>query len=542
MTTLRLLLPLLLICISSCRRSPEPLFRDVAEESGLVFQHVPGLSGKFYLPEIMGSGVALLDYDLDGDIDVYLVQGPAESGNRLFRNDLVPSGKLRFTDVTTIAGVGHKGYGMGAAVGDYDNDGDADLFVTNFGPNVLYRNNGDGTFADVSRQAGIDEPRWSTSAAFVDYDRDGKLDLFAGSYLNYSIAANKSCVAPTGEQDYCNPSVYQGLPSRLFRNNGDGTFLDVTTPSGIGSAIGKALGVVCFDYDRDGWIDIYVANDGVGNHLWHNSGGVFKEVALPAGVAYSADGKAQAGMGVDAGDFDNNGTDDIFVTNLAHETNNLYRNDGKGNFADAILQSGMGPASEMYTGFGVRFFDFDHDGRLDLFVANGAVTRVEAQRGSAYPFRQPNQLFRNSGARFEEAIRFVPEEVSRGAAFGDVDNDGDIDVVVSNNNGPARLFLNVAGSRAPSLQIRLEGSRSNRQGLGARVALVKQDTPVLWRRVQTDGSYLSASDSRVHFGLSGCSDCSDILVYWPDGSSERWPKPPTSKFVTLRQGTGSATH
>jgi hypothetical protein len=533
----RALLPFILVGITGCHPAAGPLFRDVAQESGLVFQHVPGLSGKFYLPEIMGSGVALLDYDLDGDLDVYLVQGPAQSGNRLFRNDVSATGKLRFTDVTAAAGVGHKGYGMGTAVGDYDNDGDPDLFVTNFGPSVLYRNNGDGTFANVSRDAGIDEARWSTSAAFVDFDRDGSLDLFVGTYLNYSIAANKSCVAPTGELDYCNPSVYQGLPSRLYRNTGGGKFIDVTSPSGIGSGSGKALGVVCFDYDRDGWIDIYVANDGVANHLWHNRAGAFEEVALPAGVAYSADGKAQAGMGVDAADFDNNGTDDIVVTNLTHETNNLYRNDGYGNFVDTILQSGIGPAG-LFTGFGTRFFDFDNDGRLDLFLANGAVTRVEAQRGSAHPFRQPNQLFRNTGAKFHEEIRFSPEEVSRGAAFGDLDNDGDLDVLVSNNNGPARLLLNQGGSRVSSLQVRLEGTRSNRQGLGARVALSRQGAPVLWRRVQTDGSYLSASDSRVHFGK--CEGCSEVLVHWPDGSQERWPAPLGSRFVTLRQGTGNS--
>lgn len=428
---------------------------------------------------------------------------------------------------------------MGAAVGDYDNDGDPDIYVTSFGPNVLYRNNGDGSFTDVTKQAAVEDERWSSSAAFVDYDRDGYLDLFVGSYLNYTIAANKACVAPTGEPDYCNPAVYSGLPSRLFRNKGDGAFEDVTVSSGIGSGISKALGVVCFDYDLDGSIDIYVANDGVANQLWRNRGGKFEDVALVSGVAYSADGKAQAGMGVDAADFDNSGTDDLFVTNLRQEANNLYRNDGRGNFTDIIGTSGMSPANQPYTGFGTRFFDFDHDGRLDLFVANGAVTRVEAQRGSAYPFRQPNQLFRNNGKTFEEKIRFSPEDVGRGAAFGDIDNDGDIDIVVSNNNGLVRLLLNETGSAAASLQITLQGTWDNRQGAGARVALMREGKPVLWRRAHTDGSYLSASDSRVHFGLGGCSDCSDILVQWPGGSQESWRRPTESRFIVLTQGAGS---
>jgi hypothetical protein len=533
-------LPALAACsLVACRSSPPLAFRDAAQETGLVFQHVPGISGQFYLPEIMGSGVALLDYDADGDLDVYLVQAAAKSGSRLFRNEFIPAGKLRFVDVTDRARVGHTGYGMGVATGDYDNDGDTDLYVTSFGPNVLYRNNGDGTFTDVTRGAMVDDPRWSTSAAFVDYDRDGWLDLFVANYLNYTLAANKRCVAPTGEPDYCNPSVYSGVPSRLFRNKRDGTFQDVTVSSQVGSLAGKSLGVVCFDYDRDGWTDIYVANDGIANYLWHNRGGVFEETALSTGVAYSADGKAQAGMGVDAADFNGDGIDDLFVTNLTLETNNLYRNDGRGNFTDVILSSGMGPASQMYTGFGTRFLDFNHDGRLDLFVANGAVTRIEAQRGSEFPFRQPNQLFRNTGERFEETLRFPPEDVGRGTALGDIDNDGDLDILVSNNNGPARPLINQAGSGAASVQIRLEGTRSNRQGIGARVALLRNSKPAAWGRAHTDGSYLSASDGTVHFGLANCRDCSMVLVQWPNGAQEVWPLRQGARILAFREGTGA---
>ena len=539
---------LLILSNAACNRpSPPPsaaLFTDASQESGLHFVHVNGGTGKFFLPEIMGPGVAVFDYDMDGDLDVYLLQGRPltgagiASGNRLFRNELVPTGKLRFVDVTAQAGVGHTGYGMGAAVGDYDNDGYPDLYITNFGSNVLYRNNGDGTFTDVTKHAGVDDPRWSASAAFVDYDHDGRLDLFVSSYLNYNIALNKPCYAPTGELDYCNPSIYDGLPSRLFRNEGNGKFSDVTGSSGIGSAIGKALGVVCFDYDRDGWIDIYVANDGVPNYLWHNRNGRFEEVALFSGVAYSADGKAQASMGVDAADAENSGIEHLFVTNLIHEGNNFYRNDGAGNFVDAILNSGMAPASRSVTGFGTRFFDYDHDSRLDLFVANGAVTIMDNQRGTPHPFRQPSQLFRNQGKNYVEVLQFAPE-VSRGAAFGDIDNDGDIDIVVTNNNGPARLWLNHAGSPSPSLQIRLVGVRSNRLGLGARVGIVRPGKPTLWRRAQTGGSYLSASDSRIHFGSVDSSAVSEIIVEWPGESREVWTAPvPGNKFVTLRQGSG----
>ena len=539
---------LLILSNAACNRpSPPPsaaLFTDASQESGLHFVHVNGGTGKFFLPEIMGPGVAVFDCDMDGDLDVYLLQGrpltgaDIASGNRLFRNELVPTGKLRFVDVTAQAGVGHTGYGMGAAVGDYDNDGYPDLYITNFGSNVLYRNNGDGTFTDVTKHAGVDDPRWSASAAFVDYDHDGRLDLFVSSYLNYNIALNKPCYAPTGELDYCNPSIYDGLPSRLFRNEGNGKFSDVTGSSGIGSAIGKALGVVCFDYDRDGWIDIYVANDGVANYLWHNRNGRFEEVALFSGVAYSADGKAQASMGVDAADAENSGIEHLFVTNLIHEGNNFYRNDGAGNFVDAILNSGMAPASRSVTGFGTRFFDYDHDSRLDLFVANGAVTIMDNQRGTPHPFRQPSQLFRNQGKNYVEVLQFAPE-VSRGAAFGDIDNDGDIDIVVTNNNGPARLWLNHAGSPSPSLQIRLVGVRSNRLGLGARVGIVRPGKPTLWRRAQTDGSYLSASDSRIHFGSVDPSTVSEIIVEWPGESREVWTAPdPGNKFVTLRQGSG----
>ncbi len=567
-------LPLLavLALLAACSRpsateqpASHPLFREAAAETGLDFQHFIGSTGHYYMPEIMGAGVALFDYDGDGDLDVFLVQGtmlepgksPAESrfppspdwkpGNRLFRNDLIPSGKLHFTDVTEAAGLARVGYGMGAAVGDYNNDGFPDLYVTNFGPNVLYRNNGNGTFTDVTREAGVDDPRWSSSAAFVDYDRDGLLDLYVANYLDFTVRGNKDCYDPTGQRDYCTPRAYRPVPDRLFRNLGNGKFQDVTERAGLGAAVAPGLGVVCADFNGDGWPDLYVANDTAANLLWINQGnGTFKEAGLLSGVAYAADGMARAGMGVTAGDFDGDGYEDLLVTNLTREGSTLFHNDGHGNFQDVAMQTGVHTPSFPFTGFATQFFDYDHDGWLDLFTANGAVTIVEALRGSPYPFHQKNQLFHNeAGARFrdvsaEAGPAFALSEVSRGAAFGDIDNDGDIDIVVTNNNGPVRLLLNQTienGSRRHWLELRLQAAKGNRDALGARVAVLREGEKPLWRRVHTDSSYLSASDVRVHFGLGERPAIQSVLVEWPDGSKERFDAQP-DRLLTLRQGAG----
>ena len=545
--------------------SPVPLFRDVAEEVGLKFHHFTGATGEFYMPEIMGAGVALFDYDNDRDLDVYLIQGatfdPAQDprhakfpppagwkpGNRLFRNLLSETGKLQFVDVTEQAGVGHVGYGMGVAVGDYDNDGFQDLYVTNFGRNVLYHNNGDGTFTDVTAKAGVDDPRWSTSAAWVDYDRDGHLDLFVANYLDFTVKGNKHCFAPTGERDYCTPKMYQPVPARLFHNRGDGTFEDVTEAAGIGAAIGPGLGVVCADFNGDGWPDIYVANDGSAAHLWINQrNGTFKEESLLAGAAYSVDGLPQAGMGVTAGDFDGDGDEDIFKTNLTNEGANLYVNDGRGNFYDASAEFGLLLPTFPYTGFGTEWFDYDNDGRVDLFIANGAVNRKESLRRSPYPFGQPNQLFHNEGQgkKFREmsAIAgpaFATSEVSRGAAFGDIDNDGAIDIVVTNNNGAVRLLLNQSRflNRNHWLLVRLEAVHGNRFGVGAKVE-VRQRGRKLLRRAHADASYLSANDIRVHFGLGEDAKIEEITVHWPSGECEAWNRIQADRIVTIRQGSG----
>jgi hypothetical protein len=435
---------------------------------------------------------------------------------------------------------------MGAAVGDYDNDGDLDLYGANFGPNVLYRNNGQGTFTDVTAEAGVNDPRWSTSAAFTDYDRDGDLDLFVANYIDFTLKGNKRCYTPTGEVDFCSPSSYRPAPARLFRNQGDGKFVDVTQTSGIGSAFGPGLGVTCADFNNDGWVDIYVANDGAANLLWVNKGdGTFEEAGLMAGAAYGADGVARAGMGVTAGDFDNDGAEDILVTNLTREGSTLYRNNGRGEFHDATQEFDLTRPSFLSTGFGVGWFDYDNDGWLDIFSANGSVTLMPSLRGAAYPFHQRNQIFHNEGLgkRFRETsaeagAALQLSEVSRGAAFGDIDNDGDIDVIVSNNNGPARLLLNEAGSRSHWLVVRLEGVKDNRFGVGARVAALRKGQKPLWRRAGADGSYLSASDSRVHFGLGRDPSLEAVVVQWPGGDKEVWTNVRADSVVTLRQKSG----
>jgi len=542
---------------------PRPaIFREAARAVGLNFQHFTGATGEFYFPENMGPGLALIDYDNDGDLDVYLLQGklldehkhlsdavfpPADPKlqNRLFRNNLVETGKLSFVDVTAKAGVGSVGYGMGAAVGDYDNDGNLDLYVTNFGPNLLYHNNGNGTFTDVTATAGVIDGRWSTSAAFLDYDLDGDLDLFVTTYVDFTVKGNRACHSPLGMRDYCNPSVYRPLPSRLFRNDGNGRFKDVTEAAGLGRSFGAGLGVVCTDFDGDGWTDIFVANDGNPNQLWLNKRtGAFEDIGLISGTAYSVDGKAQAGMGVTAGDFDGDGDSDLFITHLSTETHTLYQNDGRANFVDVTTAFGLS-SIRTFTGFGTYWFDYDNDGHLDLFMANGAVYVIETLRGEPYPYHEKNQLFHNDGTGHysETSLLGGPalqlSEVSRGAAFGDIDNDGDIDIVVANNNGPTRLLLNQAGSHNHWLKIRLVGVHTNREGIGAKVGLFRANHPALWRHAHRDGSYLSSSDVTIHFGLGQNPRIEALVVQWPNGRSESWKGIRPDRLITLQEGSGT---
>jgi len=547
-----------------------PLFREAPEaETGLRFVHDNGGRGQFYLPEIMGSGVALFDYDGDGDLDVYLIQGRpldaaggAGRGNRLFRNDLTIDANgtrtMHFVDVTDQAHVGLDAVGMGVAVGDYDNDGRLDLYVTNLGSNVLYHNNGDGTFSDVTKAAGVDDERWSTSAAFVDYDRDGSLDLFVANYVDFTVANNKQCFDPVGTRDYCAPKSYKPVPARLFHNDGHGHFTDVSTSAGITRAYGNGLGVSIGDYDGDGWPDIYVANDATPNQLWINRhDGTFEDRGLLSGTAVNALGNPEGSMGIASGDYDNDGDEDLFVTNLIGESHALYVNDGHGNFEDQRARAGLTPLTAPFTGFGTKWLDYDHDGLPDLFIANGAVNIIEKLRGEPLPFHQPNQLLHHEpDGRFrdvtsEAGAALQRSDVSRGAAFGDIDNDGDVDIVIANNNGPARLLLNETNETGPSrksasetpkphwLELRLEQPTINRWAFGARVRFERRGSATLMRRVGTDGSYLSASDARVHVGLGGSSTVDAVIVDWPDGQRERWTSISADRILTLKRGSGT---
>ena len=543
--------------------APSPIFVDIAEKSGLKFQHYNGMTGKFFLPEIMGAGAALFDFDNDGDLDVFLVQGstfgegqqPTKTlfpwrgvGNpqgRLFRNDL-SAGQIAFTDVTEKSGIVAKGYGMGAAVGDINNDGWPDLYLTNLGSNQMLLNNSDGTFADVTRESATDDARWSTGAVFFDYDRDGWLDLFVINYAEFSTANNPTCYANTSAKDYCTPRVFKAPGNRLFHNLRNGKFADVTLASAIGEEFGHGLGVISADFNDDGWPDIYVANDGDPNQLWLNQkDGSFKNEALLAGAAVNRDGKAEAGMGVDAGDFDGNGTEDIFITHLMDETNTLFTNLGKAIFEDRTRESGLGMPVRRFTGFGTLFFDYDNDSWLDLLVVNGAVQLLPdlMRKGDPFPLGQPNQLFRNTGkGTFIEVVdqagpNFQLLEVSRGAAFGDIDNDGDTDVLITNNNGPVRLLVNTMGNRSKWFGLRLVGKDHGRDMLGTNVEIVMSNKQVLRRRSRTDGSYLSANDPRVLVGLGNTDQIDVARLRWPDGSMAEWRNPPLNRYSTWRQGT-----
>jgi hypothetical protein len=527
-----------------------PLFVDAAQSTGLTFTHVTGESGQYYMAEQMGAGAALFDYDADGDLDVFFVQGgsfdktgSAGSGSRLFRNDLAiaTNGKrtLKFTDVTAAAGVGFRGYGMGAAVGDYDGDERLDLFVSGFETAALYHNNGNGTFSDVTARAGIRERLWSTSAAFVDYDRDGRLDLFVARYLDFTVAGNKVCHDAVGARDYCSPRAYKPVPAALYRNTGNGQFANVSDAAGIAKAYGAGLGVATGDYNGDGWPDIYVANDATPNQLWINTGkGTFRDEGMLSGSAVNAAGNPEGSMGIASGDFDADGDEDLFVTNIVGETFALYVNDGKGVFEDLRTRAGLAGPTAPYTGFGTDWFDYDNDGRLDLFITNGAVNIVEAQRGKPRPFRMMNQLFHNAGnGRFTEATAsagpaFARTDVGRGAAFGDIDNDGDVDIVVTNNGGPANLLLNQSGANH-WIEIALRQPAGNRFAFGAWVGIERTGQPTLWRRVRTDGSYLSASDARVHVGLGTSPAIAAVVIQWPDGTRERRTGISSDRQITI---------
>jgi enediyne biosynthesis protein E4 len=539
-------------------------FTEQAESSGIRFTHFNGMSGERYYPEIMAPGVALFDYDNDGDLDVYLVQSqilgkgktlkdatfpPASPlKDRLYRNDLKGSA-LHFTDVTDASGIDVQSYGMGVAAGDYDNDGFVDLYRTGLKGAVLLHNNGNGTFTNVTATSGAGDPDgWGVSSSFVDYDRDGNLDLFVGNYLLYTTEADIDCLAVTGQHDYCPPNSYRAQPSRLYHNRGNGTFEDVTRTALVGGAYGPALGVSTADFDGDGWPDIYVGNDGVANQLWINQkNGTFKDTAFLAGAAVNGAGNAEASMGIDAGDYDNDGDEDLFITNWLAQMNILYVNDGKGAFEDAKAASGLGPPSLAKTGFGTAWFDYDNDSWLDLLTLNGSVSIIEAQaRANApFPLKMKNQLYRNLGnGRFDDVSAragavFQREEVSRGGAFGDVDNDGDTDVLVGVAAGPTRLLINNVGNASGWIGLRLMAAGGKRDALGARAEIRRPNGAALWRRVRSDGSYASANDPRLLVGLGSPAPATvAVHVMWPDGTTGDFPSVPAGRYTTLVQGQG----
>ena len=530
----------------------DPRFSEVAESAGLDFKHVNGMAGERWIVETVGAGVGVLDFDGDGRLDIWLVQGgplidraDGLPSDRLFRNAST-GGTLRFEDVTDASGVSSTEYGMGIAAGDMDNDGDADVFVANFGPNRLFENLGDGRFRDITENAGLAAPEWSVSASWADIDGDGLLDLYVVNYLDYAIANNKVCRDIASRAAYCAPSSYEPVPDRLYRNLGRGRFADISDAAGIGGVAGPGLGVVSHDFDADGAVDFYVANDGAANSLWLNQGdGRFEDGAGLAFVAVNGNGAAEAGMGVDAEDFDADCDVDLFVTHLATETNTLYVNQGDW-FSDSTNQAGLAASSGPFTGFGTGWFDADNDGDLDLFSANGAVSAIAALReaGEAYPLRQRNQLWLNNGrGRYAEVLdeaAFGALEVSRGVAFADLDNDGDVDLVAANNSGGARVYRNAAGASWLGVDVR---GRDGQTAVGAEVWL--ESSPCPRRRVATDGSFASANDPRIVFGRADDATPQTVHVRWPDNTETRFGPLAPGRYHRLQQppepeGSGGA--
>ena len=509
------------------------VYTDVTRAAGIRFTHNSGAFGKKYLPETMGSGVAFLDYDGDGNQDLFFVQSADWPEKRrrpttqvLYRN----RGDGTFEDATRKAGLAVEMYGIGVAAADYDNDGDVDLFVNGLGPDRLFRNRGDGTFEDVTAKAGVSDPGFGTSATWVDYDRDGRLDLFACNYVQWSPRDDIFCTLDGVNKSYCTPESYRGATNRLYRNRGDGTFEDVTRKAGVYDPTGKSLGIVALDYDGDGWPDLAVANDTQPNFLYHTRGtGTFEEVGKTAGIAFSEEGRARGAMGIDAADYDGSGRESLVIGNFSNEMLALYHNEGRGLFIDDAAMAGIGQPSLLTLAFGCFFFDFDLDGRLDIFVANGHVEDEINRVQPSVTYAQPPHLFRGlGGGRFAQVeTQSGPDLgrplVGRGAAYADFDNDGDLDIAITTNNGPALLLRNDGGNANGWVRIRLEGRMSSRDALGAVVRL-KAGEVTTARTVRSASSYASQSEMILTFGVGTASGggppAADVTITWPDGTTQ----------------------
>jgi len=529
----------LLLVAGLAASPPEPRvqFVEVSAEAGITFRHQNGASREKHMFETFGSGVAWIDYDNDGLLDLFFANGGRPSpGNVLYRN--LGSGK--FVDATAKAGVAGAGmFATGVTVGDYDNDGFLDIYVTGYGGNHLFHNNGDGTFTDVTAKAGVAGGGWSSSAAWLDYDRDGRLDLFVARYLDYDIKTAPYCgYKKEGYRMYCDPQQFDGLPNLLYRNNGDGTFTDVSRKAGIANPAGKGLGVAVGDIDLDGWPDIFVANDGVRNFLYRNKGdGTFADVTYSAGVGFDMNGKALAGMGTEIADYDGDGLPDIFLTAFSREYNTLFRNRGKLVFEDVTLKAGL-QSGFLPLAFGTRLFDFNNDGLLDIFITNGHVTDNIELYDSALTYKQTDLLYQNlGGGRFrdvsaESGPGFRIRHVGRGAAVGDFDNDGDLDIVVSDCGGRPLLLRNDGGNRNHWIAIRARGRESNRFGVGAKVRVTAAGGVQL-REINPYGSYLSTSDVRLYFGLGQETSAARLSIEWPSGKKQALENVPSNQTLVL---------
>jgi hypothetical protein len=532
-TSLCLLTPLLWL-----GAAPEPVrFTDVTAAAGIKFTHNAGRTGKKWLPETMGSGCAFFDADGDGWLDVLLINGKDFSarGRRttavLYRNNHNGT----FTDITRGSGLDIEIYGMGVAIGDYDNDGREDVYITALGGDHLFHNEGGGKFKDVTRESGIANSQFATSAAWLDFDSDGKIDLFVANYVRWSPQGDVRCSLDGSTKSYCTPESYKGSSSKLYRNLGGGKFKDVTTEAGLDDASSKSLGVAVIDYNGDGWPDIFVANDTQPNKLYRNlKDGRFREEALAAGVAFGEDGVARGAMGVDAADYDRSGRMHLVVGNFANQMIGLYHNEGNGLFVDEAPRSAVGRASLLSLTFGLFFFDYDLDGNSDLFAANGHIEEEIARVQPKVRYEQLPLLFRNTGkGKFEPVPAFTRAMVARGAAYGDFDNDGDLDVLITTNNGPAYLYRNDGGNRNHWLQLRLEGTKSNRDGLGALVRLTSAEGTQM-QTVHSGSSYCSASDLTLTFGLANATTAS-LQIEWPSGSRQTLANVKVDQRLTIRE-------